>query len=170
MGRMFDLSSYHLVVLGMAAALLVAAALNDAHRYRIPNMVCLALLALFPLYVATAPHEVEWERHLIVFGLVLAAGFGMYAKNIAGAGDVKLLAITGLWAGPHLVALFLCVTALAGGLLGIAVAAITYRRNLARGARQAVALARVPIPYGVAIAVGGLCTLVMLSHPVLFSV
>ncbi len=164
-----EMAIFHLGVLVAAAGLLIFAAISDAQRYLIPNLICLALLLLFPLYVVTAPNEVAWAQHLGVFVLVLAAGFAMFAWNIAGAGDIKLLAVTGLWAGPHLVALFLFVTAITGGLLALIVAGITYRRNLVRGAKNAVALARVPIPYGVAIAIGGLCTLVMLSHPVLFS-
>jgi prepilin peptidase CpaA len=163
-----DPSVFHLIVLIAAGLLLITAAVSDANRYRIPNIVCLSLLALFPLFVLTAPHEIEWDQHLMVFALVLGAGFIMFARNLAGAGDIKLLAVTGLWAGPHLLALFLFITAIAGGLLALIVAGLTHRRNLVRGAKNAVALAKVPIPYGVAIAVGGLCTLVMLSHPVLF--
>lgn len=164
-----DMAIFHFGILVAAAVLLVFAAVNDAQRYLIPNLICLALLVLFPLYVMTAPTEVPWLQHLGIFVLVLVAGFAMFARNVAGAGDIKLLAVTGLWAGPHFIALFLFITAIAGGLLAIIVAGITYRRNLVRGAQNAVALARVPIPYGVAIAIGGLCTLVMLSHPVLFS-
>jgi prepilin peptidase CpaA len=161
-----ELSAFHIAILFGAAVLLVIAAISDAQRYRIPNKVCAALLLLFPLFVLTAPGVIEWEQHLMVFGLVLASGFVMFMGNIAGAGDVKLLAATGLWAGPHLVAVFLVTTAIAGGLLALIMACLTYARNLS--ARRAVALARVPIPYGVAISVGGLSTLYMMSQPILF--
>ncbi len=90
----------------------------------------------------------------------------MFIGNLAGAGDIKLLAATGLWAGPHLVALFLIITAIAGGFLALIMALLTYVRNLS--GRRAVALAKVPIPYGIAIASGGLSTIYMLSHPILF--
>jgi prepilin peptidase CpaA len=59
-----------------------------------------------------------------------------------GGGDVKLLASTSVWAGPALVFPLLMVTALAGGLVAVGVLAARRRRS--------------PLPYGVAIAAGGL--------------
>ncbi|MFY9287236.1 MAG: prepilin peptidase [Alphaproteobacteria bacterium] len=160
------LAAIHIAVLLAAAAVLVAAAINDARSYRIPNILCAALLILFPLFVMTAPRPVEWDQHLMVFGLVLVSGFVMFIGNLAGAGDIKLMAAAGLWAGPHLVAVFLIVTAIAGGLLALVMAFLTYARNFS--GKQAVALAKVPIPYGIAIAIGGLSTIYMLSQPILF--
>ena len=160
------LTAFHIAVLLAAAILLIAAAITDARRYRIPNAVCLGLMGLFPAFVLTAPRAIEWDQHLMVFGLVLLSGFAMFIGNLAGAGDIKLLAATGLWAGPHLVAVFLIITAIAGGILALIMALLTYARN--RSGRRAVALAKVPIPYGIAIATGGLSTIYMLSHPILF--
>ena len=164
-----DPSAYNLAVLALAGTLLVVAAITDANSYRIPNMVCLALLALFPLFVLTAPQAIVWGEHLAVFVLVLGVGFVLFARQFAGAGDIKLLATAGLWAGPQMLGMFLFITAVAGGLLALIVAALTYRRNRASATKEVVSLAKVPIPYGVAIAIGGLCTLVMWSHPVLSS-
>jgi prepilin peptidase CpaA len=161
-----SLSIFHVAILFGAALLLVIAAASDAQRYRIPNWVCAALLLLFPLFVMTAPGAIEWEQHAMIFGLVLASGFVMFIGNIAGAGDIKLLAVMGLWAGPHLVAVFLVTTAIAGGLLALLMAGLTYIRNLS--GTRAVALAKVPIPYGVAISVGGLSMFYMMSQPFLF--
>jgi prepilin peptidase CpaA len=160
------MSAFHLAILFGASVLLVIAAVSDARSYRIPNRICLAILVLFPLYVITAPGAVEWEQHLMVFGLMLASGFVMFMGNIAGAGDIKLLAVTGLWAGPHLVAVFLVTTAIAGGLLALLMALLTFVRN--RRGRRKLTLAKVPIPYGVAISAGGLCIFSMLSQPILF--
>jgi prepilin peptidase CpaA len=91
----------------------------------------------------------------------------MFIGNLAGAGDIKLLAATSLWAGPHLVAVFLIVTAIAGGILALIMAVLTFVRNRSRR-RAVVALSKVPIPYGIAIAFGGLSTIYMLSYPLLF--
>jgi Flp pilus assembly protein protease CpaA len=90
----------------------------------------------------------------------------MSAGNIAGAGYIELLAATGLLADLHLVAAFLVTTAIAFGLLALVMAGLTYARNLS--AKRAVALARVPIPYGVAISIGGLSAFYMMSQPILF--
>lgn len=160
------LTAFHIAVLMAAAILLIAAAINDARRYKIPNAICLGLMGLFPVFVLTAPRSVEWDQHVMVFGLVLISGFIMFIGHLAGAGDIKLLAATSLWAGPHLVAVFLIITAIAGGLLALIMAVLTYARNAS--GRRTVAIAKVPIPYGIAIATGGLSTIYMLSHPLLF--
>lgn len=164
------LAAFHIALLLGAAALLVAAAVCDALHYRIPNRICAAMLAFFPLFVLTAPHSLDWKQHVMVFLLVLAAGFTMFMGHLAGAGDVKLLAVTGLWAGPHLVAVFLVGTAVAGGFVALGMAALTHFRNRsARFGRQpAVAVAKVPIPYGMAIAAGGLNVIYRLLQPILF--
>jgi len=163
---MLALTAFHLGILAIAAALLIAAAVCDARYYRIPNRICLALLLLFPLCVLTAPEAIDWKQHLMVSGLVLICGFAMYVGRLAGAGDIKLLAAASLWAGPHLVAIFLVTTAIAGGLLALTIAAATYIRH--HGRQPAAALARTPIPYGIAIGLGGLNTLYMVAQPILF--
>jgi len=160
------LAALHIAVLFVAAGLLIAAAVNDARKYKIPNLISAALLVLFPLFVITAPRPIEWDQNLMVFVLVLISGFAMFIGNLAGAGDIKLMAAAGLWAGPHLVAVFLIMTAIAGGILALTMAILTYMRNFS--GKQAVAIAKVPIPYGIAIAVGGLSTIYMLSQPILF--
>lgn len=161
------LTAFHIAILLAAAVLLIIAAVNDARRYRIPNLVCAAMLLLFPLFVWTSPRAIDWQQHLMVFGLVLISGFAMFIGNLAGAGDIKLMATTGLWAGPHLVAVFLIMTAIAGGLLALFIAGLTYMRN-SSGSKDAVAVAKVPIPYGIAIAVGGLSIIYLMSQPILF--
>jgi prepilin peptidase CpaA len=190
-----ELSAIHIAILFGAAVLLVIAAISDARRFRIPNKVCAALLLLFPIFVLTAPGTIEWRQHVMVFVLFLVLGFGafslfssLFGTPIMGAGDFKLLAVTTLWAGPHFLALFLIIAAMTGGALAVAVALRTHARNrLARkktarhgrfsvfgfvrnmlSAEEAVALARVPIPYGMAIAAGGLSTMYMMSQSIIF--
>lgn len=162
------LSAFHIAILLMAAILLVAAAVSDAVRYRIPNGICLALLLLFPAYVVTSPLGVHWEQNVMVTGLVLLSGFAMFLGNLAGAGDIKLLTVVALWAGPHLIAVLLIVTAISGGILAFGMAAMTYFRN--RHNKEKLAVAKVPIPYGIAIALGGLNILYLLSQSALFPV
>src|ERR1700685_2244195 len=112
---LLTMTAFHLALLLGVAALLVAAAINDALQYRIPNKICSAIFGFFPLFVLTAPYSIDWKQHIVVFFLILAAGFAMFMGHLAGAGDVKLLAVTGLWAGPHHLAVFLVGTAVAGG-------------------------------------------------------
>lgn len=164
------MAAFHIALIMGAAALLVAAAVNDVLHYRIPNKISAAMLVFFPLFVFTAPHSIDWKQHLMVFLLILVAGFVMFMGHLAGAGDIKLLSVTGLWAGPHQVAVLLVGTAIAGGVVALGMAGLTLLRNrsAARRHQPAVAVAKVPIPYGLAIAVGGLNILYRLSQPILF--
>ena len=69
-----------------------------------------------------------------------------FRLGILGGGDVKLLAAAALWLGAAALMPFLMATALAGGLLAVAFLAwALVRRD--RG--------RVALPYGIAIAAGG---------------
>ena len=167
---MLTLTAFHIAALAGAALLLIAAAVSDARQFRIPNRICLALALLFPLFAFTAPQAIEWGQHIIVFGLLLAAGYLMFLTNLAGAGDIKLLATTGLWAGPHWVAVFVLTTALAGGLLAVGVGLLAWLRKSRQAGAQPINFKRLPLPYGIAIATGGLSVIYRLSQPLLFPV
>jgi prepilin peptidase CpaA len=158
------LTAFHVAIIAVSASVFIAAAINDAYTYRIPNYMCGLLLALFPLFVATAPRSFDWHQHLMVFGLVAASGFAMFLGGLAGAGDIKLLSVASLWAGPHLIAVLLIVTAIAGGLVPIAMAIITHLRH--RKIKEPTVFAKIPIPYGIAIATGGLAVLGMIVQPI----
>ena len=80
--------------------------------------------------------------------LVLALCAALFAARMLGGGDAKLLAALALWVPPAAFAELLLVMALAGGLL--AGAMLVTRR-------------RVSVPYGIAIAAGGLWVLPALS-------
>jgi prepilin peptidase CpaA len=164
------LQSFHMSFMLIAAALMVAAALHDLRTFRIPNWIWMGLLAVFPLYVISAPHEIPWLQHLGVCAIVLIIGFFLFAGNFAGAGDVKLLAAVALWVGPNLVGVLLVVTALVGGLLAVLYALASLWRQqreqklvLLSGTVQA--LTKTAIPYGVAIACGGLTAFGMIAAP-----
>lgn len=165
------LQSFHLTFILAAAALMIVAAVHDARAFRIPNWVWLSLLGLFPLYVLSAGEDMEWEYHLGVFALVLLVGFALFAGQFAGAGDVKLLAAASLWAGPNFIGVLLVITGLAGGALAFVSALMAWRRHrrqpdAAAGGLLTV-MAKTPISYGVAIAVGGLASFLMMMAPAL---
>jgi prepilin peptidase CpaA len=100
--------------------------------------------------------------------VTLVLGAVLLATGIMGGGDAKLLAATMLWAGPSLAASFLTVTAFAGA--AIALAWLTPFRRLMPAApafpehispaTSALSPLRArmsqPVPYGVAITVGGI--------------
>ena len=159
------LAALHIALMFNAASVFVAAAVNDACSYRIPNYMSALLLLLFPFFVVTAPFAIDWHQHLGVFALVALSGFGMFMGHLIGAGDIKLLASASLWAGPHFIAVLLVVTAIAGGILSIVMAIMTHYRH--RGAENAPPLDKIAIPYGIAIAAGGLSVLGLLAKPIL---
>ncbi len=140
--------------------LLVWAAISDFRNYTILNSIPLAVAALYPIHVTTASAPVDWTGELITALAVFAVGAAFFLLRLTGGGDVKLLAVLALWAGPTLILPSLILTGLAGGVLGLAM--MTWLRVL-RPRRYAVIgdgvtrmpLARQAPPYGVAIAGGG---------------
>lgn len=154
---------------GVFGVLMVAAALSDIRRYRIPNWISVAVIVLFAVRLAVTPQE-PWGN-LVVGLVVLAAGFGLFAANLFGAGDAKLLAVASLWVGPSLVPDLVLATALAGGAIAGAIlvcrritgsAAATEPSGIAMSEQPGGKLITTPMPYGVAIAAGGLWCLVRL--------
>ncbi|MEA3015780.1 MAG: prepilin peptidase CpaA [Sphingomonadales bacterium] len=137
-----------LFVLVLAAAL-VAAAVGDLRTRTIPNWLNLAVaLAAIPFWYVSDLGL--WPEIALRIGIA-AAVFGLFAAAFAlgmmGGGDVKLLAALALWLPPPAVAMLLVVMSLAGGALTLLLAV---RHRMARREEK------LEIPYGVAIAFGGL--------------
>ena len=103
---------------------------------------------------------------MALFYVVLAVGVAMFAMGAMGGGDVKLLTVSVLWAGPEYFAPFLLVTVCAGLALALAVAVRTawMGDGTASGGGLAATLSglrhvpifKLTIPYGAAVAVGGI--------------
>src|SRR5688572_8668018 len=111
-----------LVALTLFSGLLLWAAFSDFRRFLIPNQVSLGALALFPVYVMSAPVPVQWQWALALAAGFFAVGFGMYMARALGAGDAKLLPVVVLWAGPKNLTLFVLVLALSSVLLAAVMA------------------------------------------------
>jgi prepilin peptidase CpaA len=137
-------------LLALLAIALLAAALSDWRHRLIRNRLTGAIAAGAPLFwlaCGTAP----WPGIAIQLALallVLAVCAALFAARMLGGGDAKLLAALALWVPPAAFAELLLVMALAGGLL--AGAMLVTRR-------------RASVPYGIAIAAGGLWVLPALS-------
>ncbi len=108
-----------LLPLLLLAGLLVIGALIDIECRRLPNWLTASVAVLYGIHVAVSPVPVDWLSAFLVAGVVFALGFACFAFNLMGGGDVKLMAALALWAGVHHIGDFLVVTALAGGLLSI---------------------------------------------------
>ncbi|HYE00974.1 MAG TPA: prepilin peptidase [Alphaproteobacteria bacterium] len=145
--------------LGLYCAALLTAAAWDVARFEIPDALSLLLAAGFAALVlgggaAALPG-------LTAGAAVLAAGFALFARGLIGGGDVKLMAATALWTGWTGLPGYLAATALAGGALALLLLALRrlLRRAAARGFGGELLSPAGGIPYGVALAAGGLLAL-----------
>jgi prepilin peptidase CpaA len=140
------------------ACLLIAAAWQDLRTLHIGNGLSIAVATLFVGW--TVLGLVAGSYTLWAFGLSIACGAGLFvvgaaafAAGILGGGDVKLLAAVGLFAGPAGIVDLVLVTALAGGLLGVAALA---GAPIGPAPTPGEVALRRRLPYGPAIAMGGL--------------
>lgn len=142
-----DYISYGLLG-GLAIALLIAAFTDIRHR-RIDNWLNAAIALTAPLFW-WASGLALWPDVAMQLGVAVAAFAilaGMFALNMMGGGDVKLLTALALWVPPAAFLELIIIMALAGGVLTIALGAwhVVRRRK-----------DRLAIPYGVAIAFAAL--------------
>jgi prepilin peptidase CpaA len=145
------------------------AAYSDVLSFRIPNRVVLAIVFLYPAHVVASYPEVNWIGGVATGGVLLGICFLLYVMRWTGAGDAKLIAGVGLWAGPDQVVLFVLATAIVGALISLLVMIRRYFGSLAveRGSllMRVLPVLSEHIPYGVAISAGGLVVAVRLfSH------
>ena len=133
--------------------LLVCGAVMDIVEFRLPNWLTLttAVVAL-PWLLLTLPAIPAILPHIAAGLVMLLAGLLAFRFNMLGGGDVKWLASLAFWVGFNLDFMrFLVLTSLLGGILGVAILALSKVRpsyGLRDGKRH--------LPYGVAIAAAGL--------------
>ncbi len=168
---MYDLLTTERFVVTLFLGLLALAVVTDLDELRIPNRICLLIGFIYPIYVLASPEPVNWLGALAVAAGVFAVGLILFCTGTMGGGDVKLMAVTALWAGPSSVLSFLVFTTFVGGLIALLMVS-SYRFPLAAmlgsiGATDLrnILLGRV-IPYGAAIAAGAYVTIapVLLGH------
>ncbi|MFQ5784602.1 MAG: prepilin peptidase [Alphaproteobacteria bacterium] len=140
------------------------AGLRDLMSYEIPNWVSLVVVAAF-LVMALANSvdlaTVGW--HLSAGGVVLIVGAVLFYTGVFGGGDAKLLAASAVWFGwPKLLPFFLEV-AIVGGVLALIILCLRRFRLPVSWAEKAwlqrLCGGEKGIPYGVAIALGGILVL-----------
>ena len=179
------------VCFGGLLTLLILAALTDLRARRIPNWLTAGTAALYPVYLVLTPTPTAWLAALGLALLVGVVGVVLFARGLLGGGDVKLIAAITLWAGLDHFAMFALVTTLTGGVLGlgslwlqrwspllqahlagIGLIAASARSEAAAPAASAEPAARPALglsapaaptlPYGVAIAAGGVAVVIEL--------
>lgn len=136
-------------LLGLLAAMLVWIAVVDVRTYTISDQLNLAIALLAPLYWWAAGVPL-WPDAAIRVGvglLVFMLFAGAFYLNVMGGGDVKLAGALALWFTPYDTLRLIVIMSIAGGLLTLVVLGVHRARKKTD---------RPEVPYGVAIAVGGM--------------
>jgi prepilin peptidase CpaA len=167
----------NLIVLLGALVVFCFAAITDLQQRRIPNLLVLAVVALAFLRmdldfdVALALADLKWS------GLVLIGGLIFWRLHWLGGGDVKLIFAGALLVGASAVTDFLVLTIILGGALGILAFADMWlerhygwstglafpRADMAVRDPDAAVPRKASVPYGIAVALGGMFTLLLHS-------
>ena len=170
-------------VVAVSAMLLLVIAVIDIKHFVIPNWANATMLGLGVLFALVHATTFPWIMSLLLFVVVFFVGALCFQFGLFGGGDVKLLAVLSFWSGPEHLMGFLVYTALAGGVLSaiylvklwwqkrnsrtvvgalndMATQVIVTSGNVVSGGQSLkTAVSRTalrePVPYGVAIAVGG---------------
>lgn len=134
-------------------ALLLAASCWDVLRLRIPNIIPAALVVVFALRMLLAGGVQDPLGHLMAMGLALLILLPLFALNMLGGGDVKLLAAVALWLGMNKLAALLILVGIVGGVFALVWLAIRWLiRAEMRGRELPRSLqARAPLPFAVPI-------------------
>lgn len=139
------------------AALLTAAAIQDAVRLRISNLLVVGVIAgaIVAMFLV-GPEVVLWQNFAVFAGL-LVVGTPMFAAGKMGGGDVKLLAATGLWFDLRGAMMMIASVLIAGGVLALLIiAARLFGWSEETRDRYQLLRRGGGIPYGVAISAGAL--------------
>ncbi len=144
--------------------LLVLAALSDARRFIIPNMLPLALLLLGIIaWFVGFPFSGPLWSHLLHFAVALGVGMLMFHFGWFGGGDVKLYAATAFWFDFSEGLTLLLLTSLGGvAVVLLSLALLTLRTWFGSASVKKGKLRDRRIAYGIAIAAGGILNFFML--------
>jgi len=146
------------------------AAFGDLRRFIIPNRLVGTIAALWLVYAG-----LRFSAGAPLSDIALAAGVGvgafalgvaLFMGRLIGGGDAKLFAAVALWAGPTLMMPLLTTTLICGGVLALVYLAMRTGRNMVAVTVPGVAAPgfaaalrgalKTQVPFGVAIAAGGL--------------
>jgi prepilin peptidase CpaA len=142
-------AGFTLTLLGMLSVALVWIAIVDVRTFTISNGINLAIALAAPLYWLSAGVPLLPDAGFRIAAAV--AVFLLFAdafyRNAMGGGDVKLAGALALWFPPMATVKLVVLTSLAGGALTLIIVGL----HKIRGKQG-----RPEVPYGVAIAFGGL--------------
>ena len=142
-------AEFTLGLMGLLAAMLLWIAVVDIRTYTISDRMNAAIALLAPLYwwSTGVPFWPDATFRIGMGVLVFLLFAGAFYINMMGGGDVKLAGALGLWFTPYETLSLIVMMSIIGGLLTLVVLAI-HKLKRKEG--------RPEVPYGVAIAAGGM--------------
>jgi prepilin peptidase CpaA len=161
----------HSTVLVAGFGVLSVIAYGDVCLRRIPNGLCLLIAALGLVRIASTGDALAASYTLFAAAGTFAITFLLFWRGTIGGGDAKLVTAMTLLIGHQNLLAFFFLTSLCGGVLGLAalardklgprLARLRFASN-GRLLREGVPPAPVisTVPYGLAIAVAGVITLI----------
>jgi prepilin peptidase CpaA len=140
---------FTLALLGLLAATLLWIAVVDVRTYTISDGLNLAIALAAPLYWWSVGLPL-WPDAAIRVGVAVVVFLlfaGAFYLNVMGGGDVKLAGALALWFTPYETLSLIVIMSIAGGVLTLIVLGLHHLRKKTD---------RPEVPYGVAIAMGGM--------------
>jgi len=141
---------FHYGLLAALAIGLLLAAYTDLRSRQIANRLTGAIALGAPFFWWSSGLAL-WPDVAIQIGIAIAAFAvlaGLFALRVMGGGDVKLISALALWLAPADFLSMLIMMALVGGVLTMVIGGWNVIRRKSG--------ARLSVPYGIAIAAGGL--------------
>ena len=158
-------------------ALMLAAAVTDVWKFKIPNWLSLAVVGLFFATALVAsrlpPFEVNWLSHIGAGFLMFVVGLLLFRFRVMGAGDIKLIAAVSFWTGLEGVLHFFVAVAICGGIVTLFLIATRWLLGIGQLSMPMLAGLPLPkvlqrgeaIPYGLGIAGGAIALLLHQGFP-----
>lgn len=143
---------------------LAMAAFSDILTMTIPNRVSIILAVSFFVVAPFSGMDLETLGWSVAAALIVFSGcFALFALNVMGGGDAKILSAAALWYGFNIdLVAFLGFTGIFGGLLALIVLMIRANQNTLLVSPIPIPMHffkdRAGIPYGVAIGVAAFAT------------
>lgn len=162
------------IVLIIFCILLLWGIISDIRNYILSNNLCLSITVLYFIFLGslylngTFPTTSYILYSIGIAALIFIILAVLFAFNLIGGGDVKLIPSVALWAGPALTVKFLLITTICGGIVSLGIIVLKYsKKKLFQSKSSENVNYFVPesselesgennIPYGIAISIGGL--------------